>query len=97
YLSAYTIDETEQVIVTQFGKPLGDPKTEPGLNFKIPLIQRLNYVKAVQKAVYERMIAERERIAEKYRSEGRGRTKEIQGEMEKRIHKRETRQIENRS
>ena len=39
----YTVDETEQVVVTQFGKVVGKPKTEPGLNFKIPFIQSVNY------------------------------------------------------
>lgn len=41
-LSAFTVDQTEQVIITQFGKPVGDPVTEPGLHFKLPLIQRVN-------------------------------------------------------
>ncbi len=40
---AYVVDETEQVIVTQFGKAIGDAKKEPGLYFKIPLIQQANY------------------------------------------------------
>jgi len=43
YGSAFTVDETEQVIVTQFGKIIGDPITEPGLHFKIPLLQNTNY------------------------------------------------------
>ena len=43
YSAAYVIDETEQVVVTQFGKAVGKPKTEPGLYFKIPLIQKANY------------------------------------------------------
>ena len=38
----YTIDQTEQVIVTQFGQPVGDPITEPGLHFKIPFVQNVN-------------------------------------------------------
>ena len=38
----YTVDETEQVIITQFGKPVGDPKTEAGLKFKTPFIQQVN-------------------------------------------------------
>lgn len=41
--SAYVVDETEQVVITQFGKAIGDPITEPGLRFKIPIIQRANY------------------------------------------------------
>ena len=40
--SCYTINQTEQVIITQFGKPVGDPLTEPGLHFKIPFIQTVN-------------------------------------------------------
>ncbi len=43
YNSAYTVDEREQVVVTQFGKVAGDPKTEPGLYFKLPFIQLTNY------------------------------------------------------
>ena len=39
----YTVDETEQVVVTQFGKVVGKPVTDPGLNFKIPFIQNANY------------------------------------------------------
>ena len=38
----YTVNQTEQVVVTQFGKPVGDPISEPGLHFKIPLIQTVN-------------------------------------------------------
>ena len=38
----YTVDQTEQVIITQFGKPVDEPITEPGLHFKIPLIQAVN-------------------------------------------------------
>jgi len=41
--SAYTIREIEQVIITQFGKPIGDPITSPGIHFKIPLIQEANF------------------------------------------------------
>ncbi len=43
FSSAYVVDETEQVIITQFGKAVGDAKKEPGLKFKIPLIQQANY------------------------------------------------------
>ena len=39
----YTIDETEQVVVTQFGKVVGEPKKAPGLYFKLPFIQNVNY------------------------------------------------------
>ncbi len=40
WLSLYTVDETEQVIILQFGKPVGNAITEPGLHVKVPLIQQ---------------------------------------------------------
>ena len=40
--SAYIVSETNQVVITQFGEPVGDPITEPGLHFKIPFIQTAN-------------------------------------------------------
>jgi membrane protease subunit HflC len=43
YQSAYKVDETQQIIITQFGKPVGEPIKEPGLRFKIPFIQKVNY------------------------------------------------------
>ena len=43
FASAYKVDETEQVVVTQFGRVIGSPKTEPGLYFKIPFIQHVTY------------------------------------------------------
>jgi membrane protease subunit HflC len=38
----YTVDQTEQVILTQFGQPVGDPITNPGLHFKMPFVQNVN-------------------------------------------------------
>ncbi len=38
----YAVEQTEQVIVTQFGKPVGNPVTEPGLHVKAPFIQVVN-------------------------------------------------------
>ena len=43
YQGIYTVDETQQVVLTQFGKSVGDPITEPGLNLKIPFVQTVNY------------------------------------------------------
>lgn len=37
--ATYIVDETQQVVITQFGEPVGDPITEPGLYLKIPMIQ----------------------------------------------------------
>ncbi len=41
--SAYVVNEKEQVVITQFGKPVGDPIISPGLKFKTPFIQKTNF------------------------------------------------------
>ena len=38
----YTVSEWDQVVITQFGRPVGKPKTEAGLRFKIPFIQEIH-------------------------------------------------------
>ena len=43
-LSLYTVRQTEQVIITQFGRPIGEPITEPGLHFKLPFVQEINRI-----------------------------------------------------
>ena len=48
-------------------------------------IKRVNYVEEVRQKVYERMISERQRIAERYRSEGQGQSAEIRGQKEKEL------------
>ena len=40
----YTVGEAQQVILTQFGKPVGEPVTEAGLKMKIPFIQDINRI-----------------------------------------------------
>jgi membrane protease subunit HflC len=42
--SFYTLRPTEQVILTQFGEPQGNPVTEAGLHFKTPFIEVANRV-----------------------------------------------------
>jgi membrane protease subunit HflC len=41
--SFYIVDESEQVVITQFGKIIGDPIDDPGLHFKMPFIHDANY------------------------------------------------------
>jgi membrane protease subunit HflC len=48
--SLYTVNEVEQVIITQFGKPVGEPVTTAGLKVKVPFIQEVN---AIDKRVLE--------------------------------------------
>ncbi|MFM2006642.1 MAG: hypothetical protein RLZZ09_2297 [Pseudomonadota bacterium] len=43
-LSLYTVRQTEQVIITQFGRPIGEPITEPGLHFKLPFVHEVNRI-----------------------------------------------------
>jgi membrane protease subunit HflC len=41
--SIFILSETEQAIVTEFGKPVGDPRTEPGINFKTPFLHKVQF------------------------------------------------------
>ena len=67
------LDRAEE-IAPQYGIDLVDVR-----------IKRINYVEDVRKKVYERMISERKRAAEMYRSEGRGKSAEIRGQKEKEL------------
>ncbi len=69
-----SILETAQLQMPQYGIELVDIR-----------IKRINYVQLVQQQVFERMIAERQRIAEQFRSEGQGRSAEIEGETDRLI------------
>jgi membrane protease subunit HflC len=40
--ASYTINETEQVVITEFGKPVGKPITTPGLKVKMPFVQTVH-------------------------------------------------------
>ena len=68
------IIEEVSKIVPQYGIRLIDVR-----------IKRINYVSEVQKKVFERMISERRRAAEQYRSEGQGKRAEIEGQMGKEL------------
>jgi len=71
---AQIILERTSQITPQFGVELKDVR-----------IKRVNYVDEVQQKVFDRMIAERKRIAAKYRSEGDGKSAEIRGEKEREL------------
>ena len=40
--ATYVVDETQQVIITQFGDPIGEAITDPGIHFKVPFIRVAN-------------------------------------------------------
>ncbi|EIC5074520.1 protease modulator HflC [Vibrio parahaemolyticus] len=44
YNALYTVSEVQQVIVTQFGKPIGKPIVNAGLKIKVPYIQEINTI-----------------------------------------------------
>jgi modulator of FtsH protease HflC len=71
---AQIILENASKIAPQFGVELKDVR-----------VKRINYVDEVQQKVFDRMIAERKRIASKYRSEGDGKSAEIRGQKEKEL------------
>jgi membrane protease subunit HflC len=48
-------------------------------------IQRVNYIESVQAKVFDRMISERKRIADRHRSEGQGKSAEIRGKKEREL------------
>ncbi|RAL24908.1 protease modulator HflC [Lujinxingia litoralis] len=59
--------------------------TDLGVEILDVRFKRINYNEDVQKRVYERMIAERYRIAEKFRSQGQGEAARISGEKEREL------------
>ena len=71
---AHAILEKSSEITPNFGIELVDVK-----------FKHINYVEEVQAQVYERMITERQRIAERSRSEGQGRSAEVRGQKEKEL------------
>jgi membrane protease subunit HflC len=79
----YRIDVGRQKI-TQGILEQAQPKLTPfGIELVDVKIKRINYVEEVRKSVYGRMIAERNQIAEKFRSEGKGEAQKILGEKER--------------
>ena len=66
--------EKVQGTVPQFGIELVDVQ-----------IKRINYVDEVRKKVFDRMVSERQRISEKYRSEGEGEAADIMGQKQKEL------------
>ncbi|MFC1453735.1 protease modulator HflC [Verrucomicrobiota bacterium] len=66
--------ERAQVLAPQYGIEIIDVR-----------IKRMNYVEDVRNKVYDRMIAERKRAAEKYRSEGMGKSAEVEGRIAKEL------------
>ncbi|MEK6607676.1 MAG: protease modulator HflC [Myxococcota bacterium] len=58
---------------------------EYGIELADVQVKRINYVETVQVKVFDRMVSERKRIAERYRSEGQGKSAEIRGKIEREL------------
>ncbi len=71
--------EIASEILTNSQKRVGDL----GIEILDVQIKRINYVEEVRRTVYERMIAERTRIADRFRSEGQGEALRIRGDKER--------------
>ena len=72
-------------IANEILKASAGPVEDLGIEILDFKIKRINYVKEVQKTVFERMITERKRIADKYRSEGQGEASRISGEKDREL------------
>lgn len=72
-------DRIVEMILAQAGPKLKDY----GIAMEDVQIKRINYVESVRNTVYDRMISERRRAAEKFRSEGQGEKAKIEGHIEK--------------
>lgn len=80
--------ETGREKIIQGIRDQAQPKlTDFGIELVDVKIKRLNYVEDVRKTVYSRMIAERKQMAEKFRSEGTGEARKIEGNREKELKK----------
>jgi modulator of FtsH protease HflC len=43
FSSTFVVEETNQAIITQFGRPVGEPINAPGVHFKVPFIQDVQF------------------------------------------------------
>ncbi len=80
-----TIEHGRQKIMLQILDKAKIAAKEFGIELVDMRIKRINYIPNVRQSVYERMISERQRIAEKYRSEGKGESAKVLGEMDKEL------------
>lgn len=79
------IEKGREGIMDSVKQKASESMHEFGIELLDVRIKRVNYIEEVRQKVYERMISERKRIAEKFRSEGQGRKAEIDGERQKEL------------
>ncbi len=81
----YSVQTGREKLTKQIFEQAKPQVSELGVELVDVKIKRINYVEKVRKSVYDRMIAERKQIAEKYRSEGHGEARKILGQKEKEL------------
>jgi membrane protease subunit HflC len=81
--AATKIETGREKIAQEILKKAAEITPQFGIELVDVRFKRLNYVESVQQKVFERMISERKRIAERSRSEGQGRAAEIRGQMQR--------------
>jgi modulator of FtsH protease HflC len=74
-------DKLAQIVVEKAGRVMPDY----GIELADVQFKRVSYIETVQEKVFERMISERKRIAQRFRSEGQGKAAEIEGTIEKEL------------
>lgn len=77
------IEKGRRAITEEILKRASERASDLGIELMDYRMKRINYVDEVQKDVFARMIAERKRIAERFRSEGEGEAARIRGERER--------------
>ena len=77
------IQKGRELLTREISQKASEMTPEYGIELIDVQIKHINYVQSVREKVFSRMIAERERIAEQYRSEGQGERSKILGDMEK--------------
>jgi len=74
-------DKLAHIVVEKAGRVMPDY----GIELADVQFKRVSYIETVQEKVFERMISERKRIAQRFRSEGQGKSAEIEGTTEKEL------------
>ncbi len=85
--AGYTIEIGREKITQGIQEEAKPKLAQFGIELVDVRIKRINYVEEVQKTVFSRMIANRKQIAEKFRSEGKGEARKIEGDLGKEMQK----------
>lgn len=83
--SLQTIEVGREAIQQEIQELANGRASDLGIEILDFRFKRINYAEEVRRTVYERMISERNRIADKFRSEGQGEASRINGEKEREL------------